>query len=141
MSDYLYESYKILDSVFRDKAYGGETLYKALENAENADVVYRIVMGVLERNEELDYIVSALTEKRPKNAVSIILKQGIYCLKYMDSLPDYAVVNNSVQLTKRIGKSSLAGFVNAVLKSARDGNYELPSGDGEEAFVRIMHIL
>ena len=135
MSDYLYESYRILDSVFRDKAYGGETLYKALENAENADVVYRIVMGVLERNEELDYIVSALTEKRPKNAVSIILKQGIYCLKYMDSLPDYAVVNNSVQLTKRIGKSSLAGFVNAVLKNARDGKYELPSGDGEEALA------
>lgn len=53
-------------------------------------------MGVLEKNNELDFKLSKLVDKRPKSAICIVLKQGIYCLDYMDSLPDYAVVNNSV---------------------------------------------
>lgn len=39
-------------------------------------------------------------------------------MDYMDSLPDYAVVNNSVDLAKTINKGAYKGFVNAVLKRA-----------------------
>ena len=86
-------------------------------------------MGVLEKNNELDFKLSKLVDKRPKSAICIVLKQGIYCLDYMDSLPDYAVVNNSVDLAKTINKGAYKGFVNAVLKRAATEKISLPDGD------------
>lgn len=66
------------------------------------------------------------------------MKQGIYCLDYMDSLPDYAVVNNSVDLAKTINKGAYKGFVNAVLKRAAIEKISLPDGDGAFA-LSIMY--
>lgn len=51
----------------------------------------------------------------------------------MDSLPDYAVVNNSVDLAKTINKGAYKGFVNAVLKRAATEKISLPGGDGSYA--------
>ena len=107
-----------------------DAVYKEIEGDENADIIYRIVMGVLEKNNELDFKLSKLVDKRPKSAICIVLKQGIYCLDYMDSLPDYAVVNNSVDLAKTINKGAYKGFVNAVLKRAATEKISLPDGDG-----------
>lgn len=110
-----------------------DAVYKEIEGDENADIIYRIVMGVLEKNNELDFKLSKLVDKRPKSAICIVLKQGIYCLDYMDSLPDYAVVNNSVDLAKTINKGAYKGFVNAVLKRAATEKISLPDGDGSYA--------
>jgi tRNA and rRNA cytosine-C5-methylases len=44
----------------------------------------------------------------------------------MNGLPDYAVINNHVELIKQLGKQQLAGFMNAVLRAARDEKYEYP---------------
>ena len=110
-----------------------DAVYKEIEGDENADIIYRIVMGVLEKNNELDFKLSKLVDKRPKSAICIVLKQGIYCLDYMDSLPDYAVVNNSVDLAKTINKGAYKGFVNAVLKRAATEKISLPDGDGTYA--------
>ena len=90
-------------------------------------------MGEREKNNELDFKLSKLVDKRPKSAICIVLKQGIYCLDYMDSLPDYAVVNNSVDLAKTINKGAYKGFVNAVLKRAATEKISLPDGDGTYA--------
>ena len=57
-----------------------DAVYKVIEGDENADIIYRIVMGVLEKNNELDFKLSKLVDKRPKSAICIVLKQGIYCL-------------------------------------------------------------
>lgn len=54
-------------------------------------------------------------------------------MDYMDSLPDYAVVNNSVELAKTINKGAYKGFVNAVLKRAATEKISLPDGDGTYA--------
>lgn len=129
MTNYLFSSYNALSRIFRDGAYVTEAVYNEIEGDDNADLIFRIVMGVLEKNQELDFKLSKLVDKRPKTAISIVLKQGIYCLDYMDSLPDYAVVNNSVELAKTLNKGAYKGFVNAVLKRAAAEKIELPSGD------------
>lgn len=130
MANYLFSSYNALSKIFKEGAYVSDAVYKEIEGDENADIIYRIVMGVLEKNNELDFKLSKLVDKRPKSAICIVLKQGIYCLDYMDSLPDYAVVNNSVDLAKTINKGAYKGFVNAVLKRAATEKISLPDGDG-----------
>lgn len=129
--------YDILSKIYREKAYSTLALYKMLENEPEADLINRIVLGVLERNVELDYIINQLSQKSPQLAVKIILKQGIYCLKYMNSLPDYAVINNNVELTKAIGKQQVSGFVNAVLNKVARGEYLLPNENNIIDFYSI----
>ncbi|MEG2456838.1 MAG: 16S rRNA (cytosine(967)-C(5))-methyltransferase RsmB, partial [Clostridia bacterium] len=43
--------------------------------------------------------------------------------KHLNGVPDYAVVNNCIELTKSIGKQAVSSFVNGVLRSAQRGEY------------------
>ncbi len=84
-----------------------------------------LYLGVIERAITLDYIISKYSnmpfgeiDTETKNA----LRMGIYQLLYMDKIPDYSAVNESVSLCKR----SSRGFVNAVLRSFLRANKEYP---------------
>ncbi|MDR2634374.1 MAG: methyltransferase domain-containing protein [Clostridiales bacterium] len=114
----LLDAYKLLNEIIRNKAYANIALDKAVA----PPAVRRIVLGVLEKNFELDARLNSLIKTSPGGAVRLILKLGAYCILYMDSMPVYAVINESVELSKSLGKGGTAGFVNAVLKKfAADG--------------------
>lgn len=115
-------AYEILSSVIRGGAYANIALNDIKDESERAFVT-RAVYGVLERYFELDTIVSALSEKRPKPEIRVLLMLGIYCLKYTE-IPHYAVVNEIVELSKFGGA---AGYVNSVLNRAARGEYTLPA--------------
>ena len=106
------------------QAYSNLVLDAALEKSGFSDrdkgFASRLFYGVLERKLTLEYVIS-LHSSKPLNkldgAVANILKMGLYQLLYMDSVTDSAAVNESVILAKQCGKTSAAGFVNAVLRS------------------------
>ena len=106
------------------QAYSNLALDAALEKSGFSDrdkgFASRLFYGVLERKLTLEYVISLYSSK-PLNkldgAVANILKMGLYQLLYMDSVTDSAAVNESVILAKQCGKTSAAGFVNAVLRS------------------------
>ncbi len=125
MSD-LKIAYDILSKVYQDGAYASLELSKHILKATNQDFVVHLIYGVLERDIELSYYISKLCIKRPKPSIVIVLKMGMYQLKYMDSIPAYAAVSNTVDLTKEIKKQELKGFVNATLKNFNNNNIELP---------------
>lgn len=120
--------YNALGKVFREKAYASLVLDEAIRGLDPRDAGYvtRLFYGVISKSVQLDYIIGKLTAKKPKPAVVIALKIGIYMLRYM-SEPDYAVVSTQTELMKKIGKRELAGFVNAVLR--RSGEVALPISD------------
>ena len=120
-------SYEILSNIYKNKAYSSIELGKNLEYANSSKWVTKLVYGVLERDVELEYYLSHMTKKRPQASVVIILKMGMYCIKYMDSMPIYAVVNNMVDLTEFIGKRQVKGFVNSFLKTFSTQKTELPT--------------
>lgn len=126
-------AYKALNAVFRDGAYSslalGEAI-KPLNDRRDSAYVTRLFYGVISKSVQLDYILGELTSKRPKPAVALAIKIGLYMLRYMDE-PAYAVINAQTELTKRIGKRELAGFVNAVLR--RSDEVKLPINCGDEA--------
>ena len=76
--------------------------------------------GVIERKLTLEYIISLYSSKplqKLDKVVVNILKIGLYQLKFMDSVPDNAAVNETVNLTKQAKIGSASGFVNAILRS------------------------
>lgn len=120
MTNPLCDPYFILTKVYREGAYLKQAIASTPVEPLNKARTVKICYGVLERDIYLDAIISA-NAKQPKPAVAIILKIAIYMLEFMGK-NDYMVVDNAVQLTKKLGKEGAAGFVNAFLRS-----YKLPT--------------
>lgn len=118
------KAYDILHKVYIDGEFVGDSM--RLLSGDDKAIVTRLVYGVLERDTELSYYLSQMTRKAPKKQISIILKLGMYSILYMDSLPNYAICNELVDFTKKLGKRESAPFVNATLKSFIKNKPELP---------------
>ena len=122
-------AYDTLLNIYQNEAYASLELSKQIKDINNKALVTKLVYGVLEHDIELDYYISKLCQKKPKNVIILVLKLGMYVIKYMDSIPDYAAVSNTVDLTKEIGKKEVSGFVNAVLKKFATTEIELPKDE------------
>lgn len=138
--NYIYKSYKIVDEVLRKGAYSTIYLNKVLALTEEQDkkLVTKIVYGVLENNILLEYKISQLCAKKPKNSVYNLLKVGIYMLDDMQ-LKNYAVVKETAQIAKQITKNSLTGFVNGTLKKAIDFEYTYPTETAENLSIKYSY--
>lgn len=104
--------------------------------------VRELVYGVLENKLLLDYYISLLV---PSGADSLkasdktILRMGLYQLGYMDSVPEYAAVNESVILAKRYCRGR-DGFINGVLRNYLNQRLSLRLPDRAEDEVRHLSI-
>lgn len=104
-------------------AYSNIALDSMLKSVDYSDrdkaFVSRLFYGILERKLTLEYIISMYSDKplhKLDNIIVNILKIGLYQLKYMDSVPDNAAVNETVNLAKQAKKVSASKFVNALLR-------------------------
>ena len=110
-----------LISFEKNKSYSNLSLDSLLNNIDKTVRPFASVLfyGVIERKITLDYIISKnskLPLKKLSPAVLNILRTAIYQLKYMDSVTNYAAVNEAVSLCHAFKNSYSAGFVNAVLR-------------------------
>jgi len=83
--------------------------------------IFNIVKGTVRYNLKIDFIISLFSSKGLENIdfkVLNILRMGIYQLLYMDRVPDYSTVNESVKLARKNISASSSGFVNAILRRA-----------------------
>lgn len=76
-----------------------------------------LAFGVVRWEKALDWLIAQKTQRRPaKPALEILLRLGLYQLFWLDRIPDHAGVNETVEMAKRAGFKSQAGFINAVLR-------------------------
>lgn len=79
-----------------------------------------LVFGTTKMKKRLDYVLSFLVEdglERLTAWIRSILRMGIYQLDFTDKIPDYAAVDESVNLARQYGHAGVAGLVNAVLRN------------------------
>lgn len=122
---------------------GGDDLPRALAElrdplADDRDraLVTELAGGTFRRLAALDHVVGRAADRpvaRIDDDVLTVLRLGAYQLLHLDRVPPAAAVDESVRLARRIGKSSAAGFVNAVLRriAATRGRPGLPPPPGE----------
>ncbi len=82
----------------------------------------RLVYGVTERRLTLDYFINKVSSTPVKllhATVREILRVGVYQLQYMDGVPAYAAISESVDLARAMGCGRLSGFVNGVLRAVQ----------------------
>ncbi|MGC4032303.1 MAG: transcription antitermination factor NusB [Tepidisphaeraceae bacterium] len=98
---------------------------------------WRSVTKNLEQLRHLTQHYSGRTMKQIDPAVQIILAMGLAQLRFFTRLPPYAVVDEAVNQTKRMGFGKAAGFVNAVLRQAlRDPLPELPDANDIQNYAQ-----
>ncbi len=78
---------------------------------------------------------------RIDEAVLQILRVGVYQLLHLDRVPAAAAVNDAVALTRRVHKSSAAGFVNAVLRQIARNRHRLPLPPPGQPVQYLAHTL
>ena len=105
-------AYDILSKVILEKSYVSIELNKKINNVSNVNtsLITKIVYGVLEKDITLDYFVSQFVSKKPDNKIMIILKIVAYVSKTINSIPTFALVNECVNIAKKIEK----GYIKAV---------------------------
>src|ERR1700733_4427374 len=86
---------------------------------QDRNLTTNMVMGTLRWQIALDSRIAALLT-RPKAqldpAVRVALRLGAFQLLYLDRVPAYAAIGESVELAKSAGEKFAAGMVNAVLR-------------------------
>ncbi|MEE8886347.1 MAG: 16S rRNA (cytosine(967)-C(5))-methyltransferase RsmB [Eubacteriales bacterium] len=103
----------------------------------------RLVAGTLEYTLQLDYIIDAFSKTktgRMKPVIREILRMSVYQLRYMDSVPASAAVNEAVKIARKRGFSGLSGFVNGVLRAVVRGIDGLKYPSREENPVQYLKV-
>jgi 16S rRNA (cytosine967-C5)-methyltransferase len=141
-------AFDVLLRVDQTQAYASELLhaqrYQNLAPADHA-LLLEIVLGVLRWRSVLDATIAEhSSQKLAKLDLEVLtaLRLAAYQLGYLDRVPAYAAISESVDLVKRARKRSAANFVNAVLRrisgakrpSAADIGSRLP-----EAAAALAH--
>jgi 16S rRNA (cytosine967-C5)-methyltransferase len=114
---------KALYDIEKNKNYSNMAVNKYLKNSDLKDIdrgfATEIIYGVIENKYYLDYIIdkfSKIKSKKMSVYVRILLWIGIYQIMFLNSVSDYAAVNETVNLAKKYDKRS-AGFINAILRN------------------------
>lgn len=133
---------KVIYDIEFNGAYSNMALKKALKadmTQQDKAFVTNLVYGVTDKKITLDYIISKFSKlklKKISKFILVILRMGIYQIKFMDKIPPSAAVNESVKLAKRYGHSASSGFVNGVLRNVIKTEIEYPSDKIEYLSVK-----
>ena len=117
-------AFGILMRVETDNAYSTVLLDSAAHMLAPNDrgLCHELTLGTLRRQIWLDHVIGTLTKGRKLDVeVRVALRLGLYQLRFLDKIPAYSAINESVQLVQFAGKTSAKPLVNAVLRRAQRG--------------------
>ena len=137
-------AYLALVDVESKKAYSNLAInHQEIINKPNSPAFVReLVYGVLESKITLDYHIDQLLTDgidSLRTPELTILRMGVYQLSSMDSVPEYAAVNESVMLAKKYCRSR-SGLVNKVLREYLSRRMQLRLPDRVDDEVRYLSV-
>jgi 16S rRNA (cytosine967-C5)-methyltransferase len=116
-------SFFILNRYFSEKSNLKFLLNDSLKKYDLTDLdrrfIYEVVKGTVRYFIRIDFLISLFSNKNIKsldNDVLNILRQAVYQILYMDKIPGYAAVYESVEIAKKLIGTYTSRFVNAVLR-------------------------
>ena len=139
---------KILSEISENGIYSHMAIRTALDkylflSRRDRAFITRVCEGTVERMIELDYIIdlySTVNVSRMKPVIRDILRSAVYQIRFMDSVPASAAVNEAVKLTQKKGFYNLKGFVNGVLRAIIRGGNAIPYPDDTKEPVRALSV-
>jgi 16S rRNA (cytosine967-C5)-methyltransferase len=91
-------------------------------HAEDRRLAVELINGVVRRRATLDAFITPHVT-RPRHRIEgelwTLLQLGTYQLAFLDTVPAYAAVSETVSLAKGIGRRGWDGFVNGILRAVQ----------------------
>ena len=113
--------------IINDVFYKGAFLEESLEILKKSNIddrdynfIKEITTGVIRNRSYLDYVIkinSSVKIKRIHKIILTILEMAIYQMYFLDKVPDYSIVDESVNLAKIYGNRGSISFTNGILRS------------------------
>ena len=137
-------AFDVVRRVFEDEAYADRALRTAVAGLDDRDraLARQLAYGTVQRARTLDFAIDTIGRRpvrRLDAAVRAALRLGAYQLAFLDGVPRYAAVNESVELVRRERLERAVPFTNAVLRRLADESRALiealPDSTWEEAAV------
>jgi len=88
-------------------------------DGRDAGLATELVLGVLRRQPQLDYLAGHFSRRDPAHfdrEVRMALHLGIYQMRYLERIPPHAAISESVEMVRRARNRAATGFVNAILR-------------------------
>ena len=114
-------AYEALYKIEKEGAYSNLAVGRAISEyrPDNEAFVRNLVYGVLENRVLIDYRLDEFIKsgiRKVQLRARILLRMGIYQIDYMDSVPEYAAVSETVRISRK-KCPGLSSLVNGVLRS------------------------
>jgi 16S rRNA (cytosine967-C5)-methyltransferase len=106
-------------------------------------LAYDLLTGCIKRRGTLDQLVEVFSGRRTQQIDSTVLttlRMGIYQLLFEDSVPDFAAVDTTCELTRSLIGKRPVGFVNAVLRNLQRAIVERDAAITPENRMEILPI-
>ncbi len=139
-------AFEILQKIEREKAFSSVLLPQAEVKLALRDksLCHQITLGVLRRQMYLDRIVQSFSKTKIAKLdleVLIALRIGLFQILFLDKIPAFSAINESVNLVHLAKKRSAAGMVNAILRRAvREKDFKFRYADEiERVSVETSH--
>ncbi|HWP92793.1 MAG TPA: 16S rRNA (cytosine(967)-C(5))-methyltransferase RsmB [Thermodesulfobacteriota bacterium] len=132
----------LLQSAYPDLALEGFFAKNTHLSKKEISLVTELVYGVIRWLGKLDYIINLFTTSIKKKEVENLLRLGIYQILFLDSIPDYAAINETVGLAKKLYGDRVGNFVNAVLRRLvrdKDGIVYPRVEDDPVKYISVKH--
>jgi 16S rRNA (cytosine967-C5)-methyltransferase len=135
----------VIRRVFEDEAYADRALRTAAAGLDDRDqaLAKQLAYGTVQRVRTLDHAIETIGRRpvaRLDAPVRAALRLGAYQLAFLDGVPRYAAVNESVELVRRARLERAVPFTNAVLRRFADEGRAcveaLPESSWQEAALR-----
>ncbi len=115
---------KTLMNILNDNAYNNIALRNCFKENQDLNKIQKAfitetVNGTLRNLIFIDYIIDNYSKTKTNKMKPFILNNlrvSVYQIYFMDKVPEHAICNNAVELTKKYGFKGLSGFVNGVLR-------------------------
>ena len=137
-------AYQTLLEIEKNQAYSNIELNHQIGQLQpdNPAFVRELVYGVLENQIYLDHILKQLIPKGLKGVkkpIKVLLRMGLYQLIFMDSVPEYAAVNETVKLSRKVAPGR-DGFLNGVLRGYGKKKEQITMPDPEKALTAYLSV-
>lgn len=117
-----YYIYLCLYNVFYKHSYSNIEIDHVIRenniNELDSKLLTNIVYGTLAHEKLLQWEINKLSKKDLKEQAKVILLMSLYQLKYLDKIPEFAILNEAVSLAKKVGDEAMGRFVNAILRES-----------------------
>ena len=100
-----------------------QTSMSGLDRALCTALTYGTLENLLAIDHILSFFMEDLNTVEPR--VKCILRMAVCQKRYMDRIPDNAIADEAVRLTRSIGLEDLTGFVNGVVRSYLRGDRQV----------------